>query len=76
MPDHLHPEYTPEPTVIQSAFGEYRNSYTITQGEIVYVRTLKTHRGTFPAEEYPELINFYQAVEKADQERIVLKKST
>ena len=76
LPDYLHPEYTPMPTVIQSVFGEYRSSYALRQGKIVYTRTFRIHQGTFPAEAYNELIDFYQAVEKADQEKMVFKKST
>ena len=57
-------------------FGEYRSAYTIEQGRVIYQRTLRINRGTFPAEQYEELVNFYRSVATADQEKVVLKKTT
>ena len=76
LPEHIHPEWVPESRVIHSPFGEYQSTYTITQGKIEYRRTLKINQGIFPAEQYNQLVDFYQAVSQADQERIVLRKST
>lgn len=76
LPENLYAEYAPEPIVIESPFGEYRSTYTIEQGKVIYRRTLRINRGTFPAEQYEELVNFYQSVATADQEKVVLKKTT
>ncbi|MGB3778868.1 MAG: DUF3857 domain-containing protein [Tunicatimonas sp.] len=76
LPENLYAEYAPEPIVIESPFGEYRSTYTIEQGRVIYQRTLRINRGTFPAEQYEELVNFYRSVATADQEKVVLKKTT
>ena len=76
LPEQIHAEWVPEATVIESPFGEYRSSYTVEQGEIIYYRTFKINQGTFPAEQYDRLVSFYQAVAQADQQKVVLKKST
>lgn len=76
LPENLHPEYAPEPTVIESPFGEYRSSYTVEQGKVVYHRRLRINRGIFPAEQYDALVDFYQSVANADQQKMVLKKAT
>ncbi len=76
LPENLYAEYAPEPIVIKSPFGEYRSTYTIEQGRVIYQRSMRINRGTFPPEQYQELVNFYQSVAGADQEKVVLKKTT
>ena len=76
IPESIHPEWVPDSTVITSSFGEYRSFYTVEQGKIIYHRSFKSNRGTFPADRYEELVNFYQAVARADQQKMVLKKTT
>ena len=76
FPENLYPEFVPEPTEIQSEFGNYRSEYQIDQGNIVYIRTLQRNKGMFPPESYPELVKFYEEVAKADRQQFVLRKNT
>ncbi|MEQ9443285.1 MAG: DUF3857 domain-containing protein [Cyclobacteriaceae bacterium] len=76
LPEQVYPEFIPESTEIHSTFGSYYNHYSVEQGKVVYTRTFVQHKGVFPASSYPELVEFYQKVSKADRQQIVLQKST
>jgi len=76
MPDGIYPEFLPEPTQIKSIFGEYSSSIQIDQGDILYTRKMKVYKGEFPANSYNELIEFYKAVNKSDNVKLVFLTKT
>jgi len=76
LPEGIYPEVLPEPVKITSRFGEYENRIEMDAGSVVYVRRMKMKKGEFPRESYQELIDFYRAVNKADNSKIVFLNKT
>jgi hypothetical protein len=76
LPDGIYPESLPQPVTIKSRFGEYENSMKLDQNGVIYTRKLKMIKGEFPAASYQELIDFYRAVNKADNSKIVFLSKT
>jgi hypothetical protein len=76
LPEGLYPEFLPPPTRINSRFGEYESSVQIEQGDVLYVRRVRMHKGEFPPESYNELIDFYKSINKADNQKLVFLSKT
>lgn len=76
IPENLHTEFMPEAIKFQSEFGTYEASFQAEQGNIIYYRKITVRRGRFSPDQYDELCNFYQEINKADRTKIVLRKST
>jgi hypothetical protein len=66
----------PEPIKIESRFGSYEAAFRLDQGKVVYTRKFVRKRGEFPAETYPELIDFYKNVAKADNTKLIFLNKT
>jgi len=66
LPQEIYPEFVHEPVTISSRFGEYKATFTVDPGGLVYIRKIVMRKGEFPAESYPELIEFYRNINKAD----------
>jgi hypothetical protein len=72
LPEGIYPEFLPPPVKLTSRFGEYEASYTMDKaGFFTYTRRLKMSKGTYPAESYNELIDFYKGMTKADNAKVV-----
>lgn len=76
LPDDFYPEYLPEQVRLKTRFGEYESGFILDQGEVVYTRRIKMIKGEFPPESYSELVNFYSAISKADNVKIVFVNKT
>lgn len=76
IPEEIYPEVLPQPAKISSRFGEYESSYTLDQGLVVYTRKIKINKGRFPAASYPEFIDFYKSVNRADNAKLVFLNKT
>lgn len=76
MPEGIYPEFLPEPTQLKSVFGEYSSSVQIDRGDVLYVRKMKIYKGEFPAKSYNELIDFYKAINKSDNVKLVFLTKT
>jgi len=76
IPESIYPEFLPEPVTIKSKFGEYESQYKLDQGNLIYIRKMKVTRGEYPPEAYKELIDFYKAVSKADNTKVVFLSKT
>ncbi len=68
-------ESLPQDVKIESKFGKYSSSVKLAEGKILYYRSYEHYSGRFPAAAYNELVNFYEAIYKADRNKIVLVKS-
>lgn len=66
-------ESLPKSQNITSEFGRYQTKISMQGDQLLYVRELKTNRGTWPKERYAALVNFYEAIEAADKVKLVLK---
>lgn len=76
VPDEIYPEVLPQPIKISSRFGEYESTYTLDQGLVVYTRKLRINKGRFPATTYPEFVDFYKSISRADNTKIVFLNKT
>jgi transglutaminase-like putative cysteine protease len=76
IPESIYPEFVPAPVSIKSKFGEYEASFRLDAGSLVYTRKLKMNRGTFPAESYKELVEFFKNITKADNTKMVFVSKT
>ncbi|CAN5917322.1 hypothetical protein BH24BAC1_BH24BAC1_11970 [soil metagenome] len=69
-------EFAPENQKISSKFGEYFSSVQVEGNTITYIRTLRMHKGRYPASAYDELVDFYKKMVKADKVQVVLVTKT
>jgi hypothetical protein len=76
LPEGIYPEFLPETIKVNSQFGEYEASYTVDQGQLLYIRKLKMNKGEFPPESYKEFTDFYKSINKADNTKIVFMSKT
>jgi hypothetical protein len=76
LPEGIYPEFLPETIKITARFGEYEASYTLDQGQLLYIRRLKMNKGEFPPESYKEFTDFYKSINKADNTKIVFMSKT
>ncbi|CAM3658989.1 DUF3857 domain-containing protein [Mucilaginibacter galii] len=61
---------------IDKPFGRYTASVSMNdKNQIIYKRKLEVIDGTYPADSYAELVNFYQQVADADDYKIALVKA-
>ena len=74
IPEGYEPETLPKPTDIKTRFGHYTSTIVVKDNMLLYTRNIDHHDGTYPAESYNELVEFYSAIYKADNSRIVLVK--
>lgn len=74
IPIGFEPESLPQPVTIASKFGKYSNIVKLNGNKIVYYRSMDHYSGRFPAKDYLGLAAFYEAIYKADRNKIVLVK--
>lgn len=67
-------EAMPQPVTLKTKYGSYRSFFKLENKKILYTREREQYAGKFPAKEYKEVINFYNAIYKADRHRLVLVK--
>lgn len=67
-------EAIPQNVKIESKFGKYNASVKLVDNKITYYRHYEHYSGRFPATDYAELVKFYEAIYKADRNRVVLVK--
>lgn len=74
LPKGFKTESMPKPATIKSRFGEYFSEVKMEDNRLKYYRKIVRVDGKFPAETYNELVEFLDAVYKADRNRVVLVK--
>jgi hypothetical protein len=74
LPKGYEAESIPQPVLINTKFGKYEAIVKLDAGKLYYYRTIEHNGGRFPAKEYNELVKFYEAIYKADRNRVVLVK--
>ncbi len=68
-------EARPKDLNIENQFGKYSITYRINKNNIEVIRYESINRMTYPASAYAELVKYFDAIYKADHNRIVLVKS-
>jgi hypothetical protein len=74
IPKGYEPESLPLPVSIGTNFGKYFSTSKLVDNKILYYRTQEQYSGIFPATDYANLVNYCDAIYKADRNRIVLVK--
>ena len=74
VPDGYTAEVLPKPADITSRFGRYSITCTMNENQIILVRRHQREAGRFPADDYPELVKYFEELSKADHSRVVLVK--
>ncbi len=72
LPKGYEPESVPAAVNISSPYGKYSCSVKLSGNKLYYYRSIEQYSGRFPAKDYQELVKYYDAVYKADRNRVVL----
>jgi transglutaminase-like putative cysteine protease len=75
LPKGYEPEAMPQPISVNSKFGNYSSSVKLKDSKLYYYRTMEHNCGRYPGKEYDDLVQFYDAIYKADRGRVVLVKN-
>ncbi len=74
LPAGYQSEAVPQDVSIAGKFGKYNCSVKLKENKLFYFRSYEHYSGRFPAAAYDELVKFYEAIYKADRNKIVLVK--
>jgi hypothetical protein len=74
LPTGYELEAGPKDITIQNAFGEFSMKYAYKNQQITLIRYRKSDIKSFPAADYPKLVEFTNAIYKADHSRMVFVK--
>ena len=75
IPAGYKPESIPQDATIESKFGKYSATVKFDQNKIIYTRSMQQFSGLFPKADYAEMIKFYDAIYKADRNKLVFIKT-
>lgn len=76
LPESLYPEFLPEPMIHKSRFGEYEASVKLDAGKLLYRRRIVIYKGEYPANTYPELVDFMKNLSRSDNMKMVFLNKT
>jgi len=76
IPENYHVSFLPEPTTISSEFGVYNAHCEIDGNKIIYIRQMERLNGIFPKTSYQDLFDFYKNINKADNAKALLIRSS
>jgi hypothetical protein len=74
LPSNLEVESLPTKSEIKNDFGTYNMHVERQRADVVYVRRFDRNNGRFPANSYTSLFNFYTAISKQDNQKMMLLK--
>lgn len=74
LPENYNLEYVPNDINLTTRFGSYQLKVTEKDKLVIAERKLIVNKGTFPKASYPEFVEFYQAIQKNDNSKVILKK--
>jgi hypothetical protein len=74
IPANYTVEAMAKPVTLKTAYGNYAISFSITENVINVIRRNERNQGRFPKEEYEKILNYFNAIYKADRTKIVLIK--
>lgn len=75
IPDNYRIEAVPEGKTIKSDFGEYSFTAEAKGNTLIYTRIFRQFQGRYSALKYKEFYEYYLAVSKADNEKVMLIKN-
>ena len=65
----------PKDISVKNKFGKYTSAIKILDDKIIYLRLMEQYSGRYAANEYNDLVLFYQQISKEDRARVVLVKT-
>ncbi len=74
IPTGYQTEAMPQDVSIADKFGKYNCSVKMKENKLFYYRSYEHYSGRYPASDYDKLVKFYEAIFKADRNKIVLVK--
>jgi hypothetical protein len=74
LPAGFETESMPQDINIVGKFGKYSSAVELKGNILHYQRTIEQFSGRFPPADFNELVKFYEAIYKADRNRVVLVK--
>jgi len=75
IPSGYSAESVPQDVSVSSKFGKYKCAIKLFGNKLMYFRSLEHYGGAYPAKDYAELVKFYDAMYKADRNKVVLVKN-
>jgi hypothetical protein len=69
-------ESLPKPVKLETEFGSYESSTELRGTTLHYYRRMQRQEGRYPASKWPELVQFFEDITKADRAKAVLVKAT
>jgi hypothetical protein len=75
LPGGYELESIPKSVSISSQFGQYSSTLKLAGNKLMYYRSIEQYSGRFPASQYADLVRYYDAVYKADRNKVVLVKN-
>lgn len=75
LPKGYEAESIPKDVSVKSRYGQYNCSVKLSGNKLYYYRNIERFSGRFPANSYEDLRQFYEAIYKADRNRVVLVKN-
>ena len=76
IPVGYKPESIPQDATVESKFGKYSATVKFDQNKIIYTRSMQQFSGFFPKTDYVEMVKFYDAIYKADRNKLVFIRTT
>ena len=64
----------PDPLKIEAAFGSYKTTYEVKDGELIFTRTLAQRAGVIQVDQYQSVRSFFEKIRAAEQAPVVLVK--
>lgn len=74
LPEGFSVEAIPDPVSLEYPFASYKMQVNYSGESLVFTRHLEVERGTWPVQMFPEFVEFYQKLSKADKAMAVLIK--
>jgi hypothetical protein len=74
MPEELTIDKVPLGESFESPFGSYSMNIISKKNQLLYIRKLTVNEGQFPKSQYPDLLDFFNKVSKADEKMFLLTK--
>lgn len=62
----------PDAVKLDTAFGSYKTTYEVKNGELVFTRALAQKATTIPSDQYQSVRSFYEKIRAAEQAPVVL----
>ena len=72
LPAGFEVDEMPDAVKLDTAFGSYKTSYEVKDGELVFTRALAQRATTIPSEHYHSVRSFYEKMRAAEQAPVVL----